>query len=301
MGKHEAASRKRARALLGRAGYKSGGHVTPAEAVHDHEANMHPGKTPTRIPRKDGGRITGPAARQRLDRARRGKPAVARASGGRIHDGQSEAGELKQADRAELARVARARGGRTKHKGSGHQINVIIPQGGGGAGGDPAAAHAAGVQQGAMMARGAPPPRPPMAGGPPAGGLPPPGGMPPGTGAPMPPGAMAGGPPPGRPPMPPMRDGGRTPYKRGGRTKAALETAFREIKENPPKILAKTRAKKGRARAEKQRVAIGLSKGRAAGADIPKRADGGRVLKGRHAGAGNGLGRLEKIAEYGGR
>jgi hypothetical protein len=55
----------------------------------------------------------------------------------------------------------------------------------------------------------------------------------------------------------------------GKKTKAKLQAAFHEIRENPPKILAKTRKKEGAAQANAQRVAIGLSKARAAGARVP--------------------------------
>jgi hypothetical protein len=41
-----------------------------------------------------------------------------------------------------------------------------------------------------------------------------------------------------------------------------------ELRDNPPKILAKTRKKKGRKQAEKQRRAIFLSKARRAGARV---------------------------------
>lgn len=44
--------------------------------------------------------------------------------------------------------------------------------------------------------------------------------------------------------------------------KAVLETIGHELKVNPPKILEKTREKEGEAMAEKQRVAILLSKAR---------------------------------------
>ena len=43
----------------------------------------------------------------------------------------------------------------------------------------------------------------------------------------------------------------------------------KELKENPPKILEKTRKKKGAKAANKQRIAILLSKAREAGANIP--------------------------------
>ena len=38
------------------------------------------------------------------------------------------------------------------------------------------------------------------------------------------------------------------------------KAAFAEVKNNPPKILAKTRKKKGKAAARKQAIAIALSK-----------------------------------------
>jgi len=53
--------------------------------------------------------------------------------------------------------------------------------------------------------------------------------------------------------------------------RAKVEAAFKEIKENPPAILAKTRRKSGAAQANRQRVAIGLSKAREAGARISKK------------------------------
>ena len=45
----------------------------------------------------------------------------------------------------------------------------------------------------------------------------------------------------------------------------SVEAVGHELKVNPPKILAKTRAKYGIKRAEKQRVAILMSKSRKAG------------------------------------
>jgi hypothetical protein len=45
-----------------------------------------------------------------------------------------------------------------------------------------------------------------------------------------------------------------------------FEKIGRELKDNPPRVLAKTRKKKGRKQAEKQRRAILLSKARRAGA-----------------------------------
>lgn len=46
--------------------------------------------------------------------------------------------------------------------------------------------------------------------------------------------------------------------------KAATKAAFDEMKANPPAILAKTAKKKGAKAANKQRIAIGLSKARKA-------------------------------------
>ncbi len=54
------------------------------------------------------------------------------------------------------------------------------------------------------------------------------------------------------------------------KTRAILKSVGHELKENPPRVLAKTRKKSGSARANKQRVAILLSKARARGAHIPK-------------------------------
>ncbi len=55
------------------------------------------------------------------------------------------------------------------------------------------------------------------------------------------------------------------------RTARILSSVGDELKENPPKILAKTKRKKGAEAAEDQRVAILLSKARARGANIPKK------------------------------
>lgn len=42
--------------------------------------------------------------------------------------------------------------------------------------------------------------------------------------------------------------------------KMSLEKAFKEMKENPPKILAKTAKKSGKKAAQKQKIAIALAK-----------------------------------------
>jgi len=52
------------------------------------------------------------------------------------------------------------------------------------------------------------------------------------------------------------------------RSQRLVRNAFREVTANPPSQLAETRRKYGPVRAEKQRVAIALSKARKAGARI---------------------------------
>lgn len=55
------------------------------------------------------------------------------------------------------------------------------------------------------------------------------------------------------------------------KSRAIVESVGHELKENPPKQLARTARKFGHERAAKQRVAILLSKSRKAGARIPQR------------------------------
>ena len=66
-------------------------------------------------------------------------------------------------------------------------------------------------------------------------------------------------------------------FARGGATKGKVAAAFHEVSANEPSVVGKTRAKFGAERAEKQRVAIALSKARAAGARIPRKMDGGAL------------------------
>jgi len=68
-----------------------------------------------------------------------------------------------------------------------------------------------------------------------------------------------------------QRGGQGTPHNIGVKTQAKIEAAGHEIKENPPKILVHTRKKFGKKRAEKQKVAIMLSKARQMGAQIPSK------------------------------
>lgn len=60
---------------------------------------------------------------------------------------------------------------------------------------------------------------------------------------------------------------GRKPSK----TKRVLRSVGRELKRNPPAILAKTARKKGPAAAERQRKAILLSKARDKGARVKRK------------------------------
>ena len=54
-------------------------------------------------------------------------------------------------------------------------------------------------------------------------------------------------------------------------TQEKIAEAGHEMKMSPPKILAKTRRKGGALAANKQRIAIMLSKARQAGAKIPRK------------------------------
>ena len=56
-------------------------------------------------------------------------------------------------------------------------------------------------------------------------------------------------------------------------TQKKVKAAFNELKKNPPAVLKKTAKKKGSAAANKQRIAIALSKTRAKGAKVPTRQD----------------------------
>lgn len=72
------------------------------------------------------------------------------------------------------------------------------------------------------------------------------------------------------------------------KTKAILKSVGRELKKNPPKILAHTARKFGAADAKKQRVAILLSKARKRGArilrkDTRTKFDGGAYDRARRA------------------
>ena len=52
--------------------------------------------------------------------------------------------------------------------------------------------------------------------------------------------------------------------------KTKTEKAFSEVERNEPKIVGETRRKKGKKAAEKQKIAIALSKARRRGVKIPK-------------------------------
>ncbi len=56
-----------------------------------------------------------------------------------------------------------------------------------------------------------------------------------------------------------------------GRDRKLLESIGEELKENPPRVLAKTRRKKGAKAVERQRRAILLNKARSRGAKIRRK------------------------------
>lgn len=58
------------------------------------------------------------------------------------------------------------------------------------------------------------------------------------------------------------------------KSRKLVESAGRELRDNPPSVLEKTRRKKGAKAARKQEVAIMLSKARSRGAKIPQRKRG---------------------------
>ena len=52
------------------------------------------------------------------------------------------------------------------------------------------------------------------------------------------------------------------------KSRKIISSVAHELKMNPPRVLAKTRRKKGKKQAEKQRIAILLSKSRKRGAHV---------------------------------
>lgn len=64
---------------------------------------------------------------------------------------------------------------------------------------------------------------------------------------------------------------GAFPHNTGVKAQRILHSVGKELKENPPSVLTKTRRKFGPERAEAQRKAILLSKARKRGARIPKK------------------------------
>jgi len=59
--------------------------------------------------------------------------------------------------------------------------------------------------------------------------------------------------------------------KKQTKTKKILKSVGRELKRNEPKVVAKTRRKKGNAAAKRQKTAILLSKARRRGARIKRK------------------------------
>lgn len=232
---------------------------------------------------------------------------AARKHGGKVkhRDAGGDVDTIEEAnkDQSDAQVAQRAHGGRTGKKSGkgGHtHVNVIVaPQGGGAAAGGPMA--------------GAPPmmpPHPPMAGPPP--GAPP--GMPPGGAPGMPPGA-----PPGMPPRPMMPPGGAMPppgampmRKKGGRIEhrntggSATDPQGKTGGNSSNPILDEISGPPGRKggggvhKDEAQDKTLIHKVLKDEGLERNERASGGRLAhehKNEHAGAGSGLGRLEKIGE----
>lgn len=61
------------------------------------------------------------------------------------------------------------------------------------------------------------------------------------------------------------------PREKQSKTRKIINQTMREVHKEPPARVAKTLRTQGKAAAERQMRAIGLSKARAAGARIPKR------------------------------
>ena len=227
------------------------------------ETNRLKGEGPEDVP-GFGADASAPKARgDRSKRTSAANPVSTYRKGGRVK--RADGGDVSPIEEANRDQAmskpsGRARGGRTKGKGT--HVNVIVAPQGAGAGAMPPPVLPVGGPPGLGAAPPMMPPKPPMM--PPIGG---PGGPPPGM--PMAPGAP-GGLPPGI--MPPRAKGGRVKHADEAEDKALIKKTLKE---------------EGLTRSDKPEKM-----------PLEGRAMGGKIT-GYDAGAASGPGRLEKIENYG--
>lgn len=204
------------------------------------------------------------------------------ARGGKIRTGNHGGDGYYEGTRPIGGRIARAHGGRAKGK-----TNIVINIG-----------EKGGQQPMPPMPPIQAPTRPPMMPpGPPPGMAGPPGGP---GGPPMPPPSMAGGPPPG---MMPRKRGGRTNRDDGGRAQWAMGRQAKNLRDDNE--VTDTARKTGGDPVFDPMAPEQASK-RLRDTGSLKYKKGGRTIKPKQgvdvhmsAGAGGGLGRLEKARRYG--
>lgn len=243
--------RKKARDLLSRSGYRSGGHLQTArddhaedkamirEAFHEHDEQLHHGKK-TRLRLADGGMAMGDQPASRPDRSSRGKK-------GKAHTNINIVMAPGQSGQQPPQRVP---------------VPVPVPAR------PPMGAGAPPIPPGGGMPPGGPPPRPP--------------------GPPMPPPGLAGGPPGGMPPggLPMRKAGGRSHRDSGGPTTSnqynqAQSSSLQNLIDEENAAGSKSRKLGGRAPMAHLRAGAGSGVGRLehskeAGHDKERLARGGK-------------------------